>query len=148
MRFDEFSGFGLIPQNENSHSNGNHDGNKYEVVEIISDHIERHIRSRSDHVQISSICQHKDGGLHISGTEMDIFQPVQVQVVGKKLCSIIGQPILVCRVYFIGEQCSVLWSSGAHQLSANHVQLVITSDYVKISSDNGLFAIADEHLLD
>ena len=55
---------------------------------------------------------------------------------------------MVWWVDLVGEEGCFFGSSCGDELAADHVQLVIPSDDKQVSPDDGLLAIADEHLLD
>ena len=61
MRLDKLRFSGFVSKDKHSDSYSDHNSHQNQVVEVLCDHIERHVRGHSDHVYVSAISQNKNG---------------------------------------------------------------------------------------
>jgi hypothetical protein len=100
--------------------------------------------------EVTTVAEGEDGRLHVGGAELDTVEGGQLEVVTEERGRHIGQEIGMFWEFFIGEETLniFLWSTGAHKVTIDGVELVLSSDDEQISPNQGHLRLADIHVLD
>lgn len=158
MKFPKLGLLGLAPEENGSKRHGYHDRNQLEVVEPVGQHIEGLVRSDPHQEQIDAIGHHEDSRLQVTRTKSDEAQLAQLFVVVEEPERVDWQDVLFHRVLAtdefgiprvcIGIGICRLRPSRADHLPGQRVDLVLPRDYYQVSSQQSLFGLADEDVLD
>lgn len=120
------------------------------MVEVLCYHVECLIRSISDHKEVSSIAKSKDSRLHVSWVEGNLVNVGKLEIVAQEIIRKERQEVCILGELFIGEEALGVFfgPAGAHEVSADGVQLILTSNNENVSPGEGHLRLTNLHKLD